>query len=103
LTEVVKDWGCHTTEFRPTCRQLDAQIAILEAFFTDNTSIVNYNCTATDDGGSTDPTANRPFLMMDDNETSTTLNSSSLRVPREAVSFDKRQIILPVKHRYVVY
>jgi hypothetical protein len=38
----------------------------------------------------------------DDNETSVTLNSSSpLRVPREAVSSEKKQITLPVKHRYV--
>jgi hypothetical protein len=104
VTEVVKDWGCHTTEFRPTCRDLDAHIAILDAFFTDNTSIVSYNCSATADGaGSKPPTANPPFLVVDDNETSIALNSSSLRrAPREAVSFAKKHIRLPIKHRYVL-
>jgi hypothetical protein len=103
VTEVVEDSGCHTTEFRLTCRELDAQIAILEAVFTDNTSIVSQNCATADGGGSKTPTATPPLLVVDDNETSITLNSSSLlRVPREAVSFEKKQITLPVKHRYVV-
>jgi len=103
VTEEVKEWGCHATEFRPTCRDLETQIAILDAFFTSNTSIENYRCTSSADGaGTKTPTATPPFLVVDDNETSVTLNSSSLlRVPRAAVSSDEKQIRLPVKHRYV--
>ncbi|XP_023706997.1 uncharacterized protein LOC111864168 isoform X1 [Cryptotermes secundus] len=95
--EIVKDWGCDTTEFRLTCRVLEAQIAILDAFFTGNTS----SCTSPAVGtANKTPTAKPPFLEEDDNETSVTFNSSTLlRVPREAVSSDKKQITLPVKHR----
>ncbi|XP_021928027.1 uncharacterized protein LOC110833839 isoform X2 [Zootermopsis nevadensis] len=98
--EVVKDWGCHTTEFRLTCRELDAQIAILDAFFTD-ASTASHNCTPTADEVVSKPsTASPPALVAVDNGTSTALNSSStLRVRREAVSFEKKQIGLPVKHR----
>jgi hypothetical protein len=87
------------TEFRLTCRVLEAQIAILDAYFTGNTS----SCTSTTVGtGTKTATARPPFLVEDDNETSVTLNSSTpLRTPREAVSSDKKQITLPVKHRYV--
>jgi hypothetical protein len=99
VAEIVKDWGCDTTEFRLTCRDLEAQIAILDTFFMGNTS----NCTSTTVGtGTRAPTATPPFLEEDDNETSVTLSSSaSFRMPREAAASDKRQITLPVKHRYV--
>ncbi|XP_069687488.1 uncharacterized protein [Periplaneta americana] len=94
----VKNWGRHSTEFRLTCRNLEAQIAILEAVFTSNVTVADTTTT----GGVTlsTPTTAPPSLVVDDNETSITLNSSSLlRVPRELAAPEEKQIRLPVKHR----
>ena len=85
---MVPDWGCHSTEFRLTCRELEQQIVILEAYFDDSS-----NCTSAVGGAGTTPS----FFMVDENETSTAL----ARDIREAVSDEKKQIRQPVKHRYV--
>ena len=91
--EVVPDWGCHSTEFRLTCRELEQQIVILDAFFADSS-----NCTSAAGGVGTKPSTTTPsFFMVDENETSTAL----ARDIREAVIAEKKQIRLPVKHRYV--
>jgi len=91
--EVVPDWGCHSTEFRLTCRELEQQIVILDAFFE-----ASSNCTSAVAGAGTKPSTTTPsFLMVDENETSTAL----ARDIREAVIAEKKQIRQPVKHRYV--
>jgi hypothetical protein len=89
--EVVPDWGCHWTEFRLTCRQLEQQIVILDAFFIDSS-----NCTA--EGASDKPSTTTPsFFTVDENETSTALAIDT----GEAVIAEKKHIRQPVKHRYV--
>jgi len=90
--EVVSDWGCHSTEFRLTCRQLEQQIVILDAYFADSS-----NCTVAVGRAGAKPSTTTPsFFMVDENETSTAL----ARDIGEAVIADK-QIRQPVKHRYV--
>jgi N-acetyl-gamma-glutamylphosphate reductase len=90
--EVVPDWGCHSTEFRLTCRELEQQIVILDAFFADSS-----NCTSAIGGAGTKPSTTPSFLMADENETSTVLT----RDIREAVIAENKHIRQPVKHRYV--
>jgi len=90
--EVVPDWGCHWTEFRLTCRALEQQIVILDAFFADSS-----NCTPAVGGAGIKLSTTPSFFMVDENETSTAL----ARDIREAVITEKKQIIQPVKHRYV--
>jgi hypothetical protein len=90
--EVVQDSGCHSTEFRLTCRELEQQIVILDAFFADS-----IDCTSAVGGAGTAPFTTTPsFFMVDDNETSTAL----ARDIREA-AVEKKQIGQPLKHRYV--
>jgi hypothetical protein len=91
--EVVPDWGCHSTEFRLTCRELEQQIVILDAYFADGS-----NCPSAVGGAGTKASTTTPSIsMVDENETSTDL----ARDIREAVIADKKQITQPVKHRYV--
>ena len=93
VPEVVAECGCHSTEFRLTCRELEQQIVILDAFFTDNS-----NCTSAAGGAGTTPSTTTPsFFMVDENATSTAL----ARGIREADILEKKQIRQPVKHRYV--
>jgi hypothetical protein len=93
FSEVVPERGCHSTEFRLTCRDLEQQIVILEAFFTGSS-----NCTSAAGGAVTKPPTTTPsFFMVDENETSTHLT----RDVRETVTAEMKQIRQPVKHRYV--
>ncbi|KAJ9573809.1 hypothetical protein L9F63_008806, partial [Diploptera punctata] len=96
----VQEWGCHTKDFRLTCRDLNAQIAILEAFFMSNTSATNINCATVAETRTTSefPTS----LSLEDNEynENSTTTSSLLRTVRNSAGFNEpEQIRLPVKHR----
>jgi hypothetical protein len=92
VAEVVKDRGCHSTELRLTCRELEQQIVILDAFFTGSS-----NCSSAAGATGTKHSTTTPSLfVVDENETSTALT----RDAREAVTAEKG-IRQPVKHRYV--
>jgi hypothetical protein len=88
----VPEKGCHSTEFRLTCRQFEQQIVILDAFFIDSS-----NCTSVAGGAGTKPSTTTPSLFtVDENETSTAL----ARDIGEAL-IAENNIRQPVKHRYV--
>jgi hypothetical protein len=90
---VVQEKGCHSTEFRLTCRGLDQQIVILDAFFIDDSS----NCTSVAGGAGTKPSITTPsHFTVDENETSTALARDIGEAP-----IAEKNIRQPVKHRYV--
>ncbi|PSN37132.1 hypothetical protein C0J52_26636 [Blattella germanica] len=100
--EKVQEWGCHTKDIKLTCRDLNAQIAILEAFFMSNTTAANISCTAVADSRTTSEYPTSLTVEGDsENVTSITSTTSYLRAVREAAISNElqEQIRLPVKHR----